>query len=114
MLNFALYNSFVMVTANKMTDQSIADILKTVCNIKKESVHQREIFVQEIAHLLNDHKSVPFYRIVVLKFSGHEEIIFKCLGLTNETAELDTIKRSKGAVFTHLIKKEAKKLNIDL
>lgn len=97
-----------------MTEKSIAEILNSVCAIRKEPAHMRESLVQEIAQTLNDHRSVPFYRIVVLKFSGHEDVIFKCLGLTKETAELSVVKKSKGAIFTHLIKKEAQKLNIHL
>jgi uncharacterized protein (UPF0218 family) len=97
-----------------MTEKSIADILNSVCTVKNEPAHLREGLVQEIAHTLNDHRSVPYYRIVVLKFSGHEDVLFKCLGLTKETAELSVIKKSKGAIFTHLIKKEAKKLSIVL
>ena len=88
--------------------------MKAVCIIGKEPTHQRENLVQEIARTLNDPRSVPYYRIVVLKFSEHEDVIFKCLGLTKETTELSVVKKSKGAIFTHLIKKEAKKLNIDL
>lgn len=96
-----------------MTEKSITDILKAVCTERQDPAHLRESLVQEIARTLNDHRSVPFFRIVVLKFSGHEDVLFKCLGLTKETAQLSAIKKSTGAIFTHLIKKEAKKLNID-
>ena len=97
-----------------MIENSIADVVKKICLSPKEPKHQREFLVQEIALILNDYKSVPFFRIVVLKFIGNEDIIFKCLGLTNETVQLSGIKKSKGAIFTHLIKREAKKLKIDL
>jgi len=58
-----------------------------------------ESLVQEIAQILNDQKSVPFFRIVVFKFSGHEDVIFKCLGLTKETAELSVVKKSRGHLY---------------
>jgi len=75
---------------------------------------KREGLVQQLANDLNDEKSIPFFRSLVSKFIDHEDTIYKCLSLTRETEELAGIKKSKGAVFTDHIKREAEKLGIDL
>jgi len=75
---------------------------------------KKEGLVQEIASALNDHKSIPFFRVLVSKFSNHEEIIHKCLSLTRETDEITGIHKSKGAVFTDHIKREALQLGIKI
>ncbi len=75
---------------------------------------KREGLVQQLAQELNDEKSIPFFRGLVSKFTDHEDMIYKCLSLTRETQELAGIKKSRGAVFTDHIKREAEKLGIDL
>ncbi len=75
---------------------------------------KHEGLVQEIANALNDQKSIPFFRKVVSKFSDHEDHIYKCLSLTRETDEISGINKSRGAVFTDHIKREAIQLGIKL
>jgi hypothetical protein len=75
---------------------------------------KREGMVQQLASELNDEKSIPFFRGLVSKFTDHEDMIYKCLSLTRETQELTGIKKSRGAVFTDHIKREAEKLGIEL
>jgi len=89
------------------TPQAIGGI-STLVNLKNEGL------AQEIAGVLNDYKSLPFFRSVVSKLINHEEIIHKCLSLTRETEEITGIKKSKGAVFTDHLKREALQLGIDL
>ncbi len=89
------------------TTQPIGEI-ETLVRMKHEGL------VQEIAAALNDHKSIPFFRTVVSKFSNHEDSIYKCLSLTRETDEISGIHKSKGAVFTDHLKREAIQLGIDL
>lgn len=80
----------------------------TLLKIKREGI------VQQLANDLNDEKSIPFFRSLVLKFTDHEDTIYKCLSLTRETQELAGIKTSRGAVFTDHIKREAEKLGIEI
>jgi predicted transcriptional regulator len=75
---------------------------------------KREGLVQQLANDLNDEKSIPFFRSIVSKFTDHEDTIYKCLSLTRETQELAGIRKSRGAVFTDHIKREAEKLGIEL
>ncbi len=75
---------------------------------------KREGLVQQLASELNDEKSIPFFRSLISKFTDHEDTIYKCLSLTRETQELAGIKKSRGAVFTDHIKREAEKLGIEL
>ena len=73
---------------------------------------KREGLVQKIAEELNDAKSIPYFRSLVSKVT--EDTIYKCLSLTRETQEITGINKSRGAVFTDHIKREAEKLGIDL
>jgi len=73
---------------------------------------KREGLVQKIAEELNDAKSIPYFRSLVSKVT--EDTIYKCLSLTRETQEITGINKSRGAVFTDHIKREAEKLGIEL
>ncbi len=75
---------------------------------------KREGLVQQLMQELNDQKSENFFRGMVSKLNGYEEVIHKCLSLTRETQELAGIKTSRGAVFTDHIKREAEKIGIEL
>ena len=75
---------------------------------------KREGLVQQLANELNDEKSIPYFRSIVFKLTDHEELIHKCLSLTRETKEITGIRKTRGAVFTDHIKREAEKLGIDL
>ncbi len=87
--------------------QHISEI-DTLVRIKHEGL------VQKLAEDLNDQKSIPFFRQLVTKFGNHEDSIYKCLSLTRETQELSGINKSRGAVFTDHVKREAEKLGIEL
>ncbi len=95
-----------------MTDKTDIGSIKRVGDIFVGI--EQKCLALEIADTLNDHKSLPFFRIVVSKFAGYEDSIYKCLSLVKETAETSGIRKSRGAVFTAYIKREAKKLKIAL
>jgi predicted transcriptional regulator len=92
---------------SKVSTEAIGNS-NTLLKIKKEGL------VQQLASDLNDEKSIPFFRSLVSKFTDHEDTIYKCLSLTRETQELAGIKKSRGAVFTDHIKREAEKLGINI
>ncbi len=78
------------------------------------SIMKRESLAQHLANELNDPRSISFFRNVASKFLDHEDILYKCLSLTKEVQEISGIKKSKGAVFTDIIKREALKLGINV
>ena len=75
---------------------------------------KREGLVQQMMQELDDQKSENYFRSIVSKLEGYEELIHKCLSLTRETQEITGIKTSRGAVFTDHIKREAQKIKIEL
>lgn len=75
---------------------------------------KREGLVQQLIQELNDEKSENYFRNIVFKLNDHEDLIHKCLSLTRETNELAGIKKSRGAVFTDHLKREAEKIGIEL
>ncbi len=124
--NNTTINTTINITKNvKDNDGEITGFnQKRKLSVRGSSQHISEIgsliqiknegFVQEIANALNDHKSIPFFRKIVSKFTSHEDSIYKCLSLTRETDETAGINTSRGAVFTDHIKREAEMLGIEL
>ena len=90
-----------------LTTQPIGEI-KSLVDLKKEG------FAQEIAAALNDYKSISFFRSLISKLGNHEDVIYKCLSLTKETDEITGINKTRGAVFTDHVKREAKKIGIEI
>lgn len=68
--------------------------------------------VQKMIAVLDDEKSRPFYKIVARKCPT--DLIYRCLGEVREAAELDTIRKTKGAVFTDKLKRYCHERDIDL
>ncbi len=59
---------------------------------------------------LGDTRSKNFYRTVAQRYP--EDLIHKCLSLTQEVLETQKIKKSKGAVFTDILKREGEKIGV--
>ncbi|MEK6552731.1 MAG: replication initiator protein A [Bacteroidota bacterium] len=77
-----------------------------------EEIARRESLVSMILEKLGDTKSKSFYYKVAQKYP--EDLIHKCLSLTQEVIETKGIKKSKGAIFTDILKREGEKLGIVL
>ncbi len=87
---------------------------KKISTISKslELTIQQKGMVEEIVTALNDEKSRRWYEFLSTRVS--DDILFKCLSLTRETAEITGINKSRGAVFTDHVKRECGRLNIDI
>jgi len=72
----------------------------------------RESLAQRIAEELEDHTSLGFYRLVAEKCP--EEMIWRALSETKDAYLTGRIKKSRGACFTDLIKREARERAIIL
>ncbi len=77
-----------------------------------EDIFYQEELAQELVEKLMDKKSLAFYKKIASKVP--EDIIYRCLSLTKEIEETGRIKKTKGAIFTNLLKKECMKLKIEL
>jgi len=77
-----------------------------------EEIARRESLVSMMLEKLGDFKSKSFYYKVAQRYP--EELIHKCLSLTQEVIETKGIKKSKGAVFTDILKREGEKIGIVL
>jgi hypothetical protein len=77
-----------------------------------EEMARQESLVSIMLEKLGDVRSENFYHKVAQKYP--EELIYKCLSLTREVIETQKIKKSKGAVFTDILKREGEKLGLVL
>jgi len=112
-----------LVKSGYLTDFKFDEdgVVVTFSAIKKRK-HQMQLTFDEMARQesllsmmlekLGDIKSENFYRKVAHKYP--EDLIHKCLSLTQEVIETQKIKRSKGAVFTDILKREGEKIGIAL
>ena len=98
-----------------------SSVVATFSSIKKskpqmqltfEEIARRESLVSIMLEKLGDIKSKNFYHKVAQKCP--EELIYKGLSLTQEVIETQKIKKSKGAVFTDILKRECEKMGIAL
>ena len=123
-LRQALKRSFTpLVKSGFLTDFKFdeSSVAVTFSSIKKsrpqiqltfEEIARRESLVSMMLEKLGDIKSKNFYYKVAQKCP--EELIYKCLSLTQEVIETQKIKKSKGAVFTDILKRECEKMGIAL
>jgi hypothetical protein len=98
-----------------------SEVVVTFSSVKKrkpqtqltfDEIARRESLVSIMLERLGDIKSKSFYYKVAQKCP--EELIYKCLSLTQEVIETQGIKKSKGAVFTDILKRESEKIGIAL
>lgn len=77
-----------------------------------EEVAVERSLVMDILEVLGDVKSEKFY----FKVAGlvPKEVIYKCLSLVREVAETTGVKKSKGAVFVDILKRECQQKGIKL
>ena len=123
-LRQALKRSFTpLVKSGFLTDFKFdeSSVVVTFSSIKKrrpqmqltfEEIARRESLVSMILEKLGDIKSKNFYHKVAQKCP--EELIYKCLSLTQEVIETQKIKKSKGAVFTDILKREGEKAGVSV
>ena len=86
--------------------------LKPQMQLTFEEIARRESLVSMMLEKLGDIKSKNFYHKVAQKCP--EELIYKCLSLTQEVIETQKIKKSKGAVFTDILKREGEKTGVSV
>ena len=72
----------------------------------------QELLTEDIIEVCADEDSRNFYRKVARLMP--KEAIYQTLSEVKEVVDLGAIKKSKGALFTKLIKEKAEKLNVDL
>ena len=123
-LRQALKRSFTpLVKSGFLTDFKFEEdrVVVTFSSVKKaksqmqltfEEIARRESLVSMILEKLGDIKSKRFYHKVAQKCP--EDLIHKCLSLTQEVIETQKIKKSKGAVFTDILKRESERMGIAL
>ena len=75
-----------------------------------EEMAQQESLSSMMLEKLGDSQSENFYHKVAQRYP--EDLIHKCLSLTQEIIETQKIKKSKGAVFTDILKRESGKIGI--
>lgn len=73
---------------------------------------RQESLVSEMLERLGDKNSENWYHKVAQRCP--DDLIYKCLSLTREAIETRGIRKSKGAIFTGILKRECKKLDIAL
>jgi hypothetical protein len=78
----------------------------------KKDDYEIDVLVDDILEVCQDQKSVAFYK----KVSGllPKSDIYQALSEVKEIRDLGEVKKSKGAIFTNLIKKYASRQGIDL
>ena len=123
-LRQALKRSFEpLVKSGYLTDFTFDEerVKVTFSSVKKrklqtqltfEEMAQQESLSSMMLEKLGDSQSENFYHKVAQKYP--EDLIYKCLSLTQEVIETQKIKKSKGAVFTDILKREGEKLGIAL
>ncbi len=120
----ALKRSFEpLVKSGYLTDFKFDEhrVTVTFSSVKKRKL-QAQLTFEEMARQeslssmmlekLGDTQSENFYRKVAQKYP--EDLIHKCLSLTQEVIETQKIKKSKGAVFTDILKREGEKRDVTI
>ena len=74
--------------------------------------YQIECLVEDILAVCNDVKSIHYYKKVARCIP--DNIIYRAIAEVKETSSLGEVKKSTGSIFTHLIKKYAAELGINL
>ncbi len=120
----ALKRSFEpLVKSGYLTDFKFDEckVIVTFSSVKKrklqaqltfEEMTQQKSLTSIMLEKLGDTQSENFYRKVAQRYP--EELIYKCLSLTQEVIETQKIKKSKGAVFTDILKREGEKIGVSI
>lgn len=120
----ALKRSFTpLVKSGCVADFKFSEdgVIVTFSSVKKrkpqmqltfEEMARWESLASMMLEKLGDIKSESFYRKVAKNYP--EGLIHKCLSLTQEVIETQKIKKSKGAVFTDILKREGERMGIKL
>lgn len=97
-------------------------VIVTFSSIKKKRRLERQLTLEEtineqsltleMLEKLGDEQSKNFYRKIARMVP--EELIYKCLSLAREVYENSQIKKSKGAIFTDVLKRECQKIGVAL
>ena len=74
--------------------------------------HAQELLVEDIMEVCGDKKSLDFYKLVA-KYMPEQQI-YQTISEVKEIRDLGEVKKSKGAIFTKLIKDKANLLNINI
>lgn len=80
-------------------------------DLKKEQ-YEIDALVEDILNVCQDRKSIKFYKKVAQLLPA--DTIYRALSEVKEVRDLGEIKKTKGALFTSLVKKYANDLGIDL
>jgi hypothetical protein len=72
----------------------------------------QNLLIQDILAICGDEASIPFYRKVAALMP--KELIFQTISEVKEVRDLGVIQKSKGALFTKLIKEKAQKIGVEL
>lgn len=77
-----------------------------------EELAVEKSLVMDMLEVLGDIKSERFY-LKVARLAP-EDLIYKCLSLVKEVVETSQVKKSRGAIFVDILKKECQQRNIKL
>jgi hypothetical protein len=95
---------------------TLNQILDNVLNVGRDRGRERkdltEALVEDMLDALGDRHSLGFYRRVAERIPP--EIIYRALSETKEEARVGRIRKTKGAFFTDLIKREAQEAGVGL
>lgn len=80
--------------------------------IDEETTIKQQALVMDMLEALGDIKSEKFYLKVACL--APEDLIYKCLSLVKEVVETSQVKKSRGAIFVDILKKECQQRNIKL
>jgi len=80
--------------------------------LDEETISKQKALVMDMLEALGDIKSEKFYFKVAQLVP--DELIYKCLSLVREVLETSQIKKSRGAIFVDILKKECLQRNIKL
>jgi hypothetical protein len=101
------------------TEWGVAFIFHSVKHKKRTELvkaleldYRQRSLVDQIVSELKDEKSRRWYEFLTSRVP--EDILYKCLSLTKETAEISGINKSRGAVFTDHVKRECNRMGIDI
>ncbi len=88
------------------------DFKKGNINASRKEQYEIDALVEDILEVCQDNPSTNFYKKVARLVS--KTSIYRALAEVREVRDLGEIKKSKGALFTNLIKKYAQEERIEL
>ncbi|MHC1743974.1 MAG: hypothetical protein AB9873_13210 [Syntrophobacteraceae bacterium] len=84
----------------------------TTCERERNPIELQECLVADILEVCGDPESTFFYRKIARVMP--KDAVYQAIAEVKEVCDLGTIKKSKGALFTKLIKEKAQKMNLNL